>query len=210
LPDGLPPRRAVLAANMETALNAVWDGGAGPGDRVAVIGAGAVGCLTASILSRLPSTNVVICDTNDARSWIGDHFGVSFVSPDDLPQDFDLIFHTSASGAGLSLALDRLGFEGRLVEMSWYGAGDTAAALGGGFHSRRLSIISSQVGSVSPSRRPRWTHRRRLETALQLLADDPRLDALITHEVAFEEAPDHLPMLLRDDPTVLTAAIRYD
>ena len=33
VPEHVPPRRAVLAANMETALNAVWDGAPAPDDR---------------------------------------------------------------------------------------------------------------------------------------------------------------------------------
>jgi threonine dehydrogenase-like Zn-dependent dehydrogenase len=207
LPADLPPRRAVLAANMETALNAVWDGRAGPGDRIAVVGAGALGLLTAAILSRLPGAEVTVVDLLAERGEIAAQFGVNFVTPDAAPRDCDLAFHTSASAAGLATALGAVGDEGTAVEMSWHGAGETPVALGGAFHSRRLTLRSSQVGRVPPDRAPRWSYRRRLTKALDLLRD-PRLDALITDEVAFADLPARLPELLRG-PGIATA-VRYD
>ena len=89
------------------------------------------------------------------------------------------MFHASASSAGLALSLAAAGPEATIVELSWYGEGQVAAPLGGAFHANRLRLISSQVGQVAPSRRPRWSYARRLDKALELLAD-PRLDALIT------------------------------
>ena len=213
-PEILSPRRATLAANMETALNGLWDSGAGPGDRVVVVGGGLVGLLIAYIAARLPGADVTLVDLDPAREEIAKAFGASFLTPtafhDAYPQgaDADIVFHASASHQGLALALSAGGLEARIVEMSWYGEGDTATPLGGAFHSRRLHLISSQVGQIAPTRRPRWNYARRLGKALELLADD-RLDALITGEVAFGELPQALLELLAPQAKGLATAVRY-
>lgn len=209
VPENVPARRATLAANMETALNAHWDAGSGPGDRITIVGGGVLGLLVAYLAAGLPGTDVTLLDVDPARAALAQSFGCRFATPDDAPVDADIVFHASASAAGLKTAIACAGFEARIVELSWYGTGDVAAALGGAFHSRRLQLISSQVGHVSPSRRARWDYGRRLGTALTLLADD-RLDALITDEIAFDDAPDRLPALFASGSTGLTAVLRYD
>lgn len=208
VPDDVPPRRAVLAANMETALNALWDGGAGPGDRIAVVGGGLVGCLVAALAARLPGAAVTLVDIEPARAAVAAALGCGFALPAEAPAGCDLVFHASASPAGLATAIAAAGTEAAVVEMSWYGEGTVAAPLGGAFHSQRLRLVGSQVGSVAPSRRPRWSHRRRLEAALSLLAD-PRLDALIDTEVAFADLKAQLPGLLTAGDA-LGIAVRYD
>ncbi len=207
LPEGLPSRRAALAANMETALNAVWDSGAGPGDRIAIVGCGLVGLLVTYICAGLPGADVVACDIDASRSSIVRSFGARFSAPDTIADDADIVFHASASASGLATAIGAAGFEGKVVELSWYGEGAVAAPLGGAFHSRRLQLISSQVGSVSPIRRPRWDYARRLGKALDLLRDE-RLDALITDEIEFEDAPEKLPKFLTSGAG-LAAVITY-
>ncbi len=208
VPEGVPARRAVLAANMETALNAVWDGAVGPGDRIAVVGAGVVGCLVASLCARLPGTEVTLIDVLPERAVVAGTLGCGFAAPDAAPSDCDIVFHASASAAGLATAIAAAGTEATVVEMSWYGEGTVAAPLGGSFHSQRLSLVGSQVGSVSPSRRPRWSHRRRLEKALELL-DDPGLDALLDTEIAFADLPRRLPSTLTGGAS-LGIVVRYD
>ncbi len=208
IPGNVPPRRAALAANMETALNAVWDSGAGPADQILVIGGGLLGLLIAAICARLPGASVTVIDIDASRQQYAERMGAKFAHPDSAPGDADVIFHTSASAAGLNLAIDKAGVEGRIVEVSWFGADVSAISLGGAFHSRRLQIISSQVGAVSPSRRPRWPYRRRLEAALSLLADD-RFDALITDEVAFEDLPQQLPQILAPGAPGLATVVKY-
>ncbi len=210
LPDGLPPRRAILAANMETALNIVWDAGIGPADRVAVIGTGVVGLLVAWLAARLPGAEVLAIDPAPGRAAIAARLGVALAetAPDGWRDSADCVIHTSATEAGLTTALTLAGFEARVVEASWFGDRSPAVPLGGPFHARRLSLISSQVGSVSPTRRARWPHRRRLAAALSLLTD-PALDALISHELAFDEAPARLPALLADTPECLAACLCY-
>ncbi|MGE3247120.1 MAG: zinc-binding alcohol dehydrogenase [Beijerinckiaceae bacterium] len=214
---GIPPRRAALAANMETALNAVWDSGAGPGDRIVVIGAGIVGLLIAWLCAQLPGADVTAVDPQEARAEVAHSLGVGFALPGALEAHAgsgpaaggaDIVFHASAKAEGLASALSLAGFEGRIVEVSWYGNGETAIPLGGAFHSRRLQIVSSQVGSVSASRRARWTYGRRLAKALDLLGDD-RLDALITDEFAFHDLPRVLPDYLAGPAAGLAAVVRY-
>jgi threonine dehydrogenase-like Zn-dependent dehydrogenase len=208
LPDSLPPKRAILAANMETALNALWDSAARTGERVTVIGAGLVGCLTAYLASRLAGAQVTLIDIRPERAGIAAALGLDFSLPQDARPGAEVVFHTSASEAGLRLALDIAAFEARIIEMSWFGDKDVNLPLGGAFHSQRLRIISSQVGSVAAPMRPSMTHRERLETAISLL-DDARLDALITEEVALDDLPAALPRLLAADAQGIATAIRY-
>jgi threonine dehydrogenase-like Zn-dependent dehydrogenase len=208
IPDAVPTRRAILAANLETALNALWDSGAGPGDRAVVIGAGMIGLLVTALAAGLPGAEVFVCDREAGRQRLVENFGARFVTADQAPRDADLVFHASASSEGLALALDCAGLEAKVVELSWYGAGAVAAPLGGGFHHNRLSLISSQVGQVAASRRPRWSHARRLDKALSLLADS-RFDLLLGEEVAFADLPRELPRLLAPDAPGLSALVRY-
>lgn len=208
VPDSVPARRATLAANMETALNAHWDAGSGPGDRIVVVGGGILGLLTAYIAARLPGAEVTLVDINPARAALARSLGCRFAAPDQAPGNADIVFHASASAPGLGTAIAAAGFEARIVELSWYGDSDVAVRLGCAFHSQRLQLISSQVGQVSAARRARWNYGRRLGMALHLLADD-RLDALITDEIAFADAPEKLPALFAPGADGLTAVLRY-
>ena len=212
VPEKIPPRRATLAANMETALNAFWDSGAGPGDRIVVIGAGVLGLLTAALAAQLPGAEVVVVDRQGARQQIAEAFGAQFRHADSFARqtsvEADIVFHASASSAGLVLALGCAGLEAKIIEMSWHGDADVSVPLGGAFHGKRLRLISSQVGQVSPSRRPRWTFARRLDKALQLLAD-PRFDALVTEEIAFEDFPAQAARLFAPDAPGLATVLRY-
>lgn len=186
VPANVPAARAVLAANMETALNAIWDAELGAGDRVCVIGAGVVGALVAYLAARHPGCEVDVIDLDASRCSVVEALGARFRRA----EDYDVVLHASGQPAGLALALELAGFEARIVELSWYGAREVTLPLGGAFHARRLQLISSQVGHVA--RRARWTHRRRLEKALALLAD-PVLDVLFGEDVAFACLPDALP-----------------
>ncbi len=208
LPDGLPPMRAVLAANMETALNTLWDSGATAGQRINVIGGGVVGLLTAYLAGRMPGAEVTLVDVQAARAKTAASLGLHFALPDAAPGDCDVVFHASGSGAGLNNAIDCAGDEATVVEMSWYGAGQIPVALGGAFHSRRLRLIASQVGKVAPSQRARWSYRRRLTMALDLLRDD-RLDILLETPVAAADLPAKLPDILKPGGGVLCQPIIY-
>lgn len=207
VPATVPPERAVLAANMETALNAIWDGAPGPADRIAVVGAGVVGALCAYLCARMPGADVTLVDIEPARAELAQKLGARFARPDAGPGDCDLVIHASASAAGLATALRLAGQEATVIELSWYGTNETPVALGGAFHSRRLRLISSQVGSIAPSHRSRWSFGRRLAAALDLLAD-PALDALLTASTPFRELPAKLPGILGDG-SGLCPVIKY-
>lgn len=208
VPPEVPARRAILAANMETALNAHWDAGSAPGDRIVVVGGGVLGLLVSFLAARIPGAQVTLVDRDPDREAVAARLGVAFAAPAQAPSEADLVFHTSASAEGLATALDCAGFEARIVELSWYGEGDVAAPLGGAFHARRLQLISSQVGHIPPKRRARWDYARRSRTAMALLADD-RLDALITTEIAFRDAAEAVPRLLTCGAAGLATAICY-
>lgn len=207
LPDSLPPAIAVLAANMETALNIVWDALIQPGDRVAVFGGGVVGTLIANLSGRIAGTETVLVDTNPKR---GDHaqaMGIGFAQAGSLADEFDVLINASASGAALAEAIEHAGTEARIVEASWYGDKTVTVPLGGAFHSRRLSLISSQVGSIPAMRRARWSFGRRMGKALELLSDE-RLEHLISGETAFADLADDYPRILSSQDT-LCHRIRY-
>jgi NADPH:quinone reductase-like Zn-dependent oxidoreductase len=208
VPANVPAHRAVLAANMETALNAVWDAGPGPLGRVAVVGAGVVGSLTGLLLRQLSSADVTLVDIDPSRATVAAAFGLDFAAPQQAPPECALVVHASASSTGLATALDLARDEGTILELSWYGDGDVSVPLGGAFHSRRLRLVASQVGMIAPSHRRTWTHRRRLEKALSLLADD-RLDVLIQAPVAFADLPAHLPAILAPGSGILCQRIDY-
>lgn len=199
VPDAVPDRRAVLAANMETAVNILWDARPLVGERALVIGAGVVGLLSAFLLARIPGLDLHVCDLDPARRAIAESFGARFCTPDAAPAERDLVIHASASAAGLRLALDRCGFEGRVIEASWFGDKEPALPLGEAFHAKRLSLISTQVGAVAGAIRGRRTHGQRLALALSLL-DDPRLDALLGPDIRFTDLPARMASVLAPEP----------
>lgn len=209
LPDGLPPRRAVLAANMETAVNALWDGAVGVGDRVTVVGGGVVGLLVAYLSARIAGTRVNLVDTNPAREALARHLGLVWAGGGAEPsREADVVFHATGAPEGLACALDCAGFEARVVELSWYGDRPVTLPLGEAFHVRRLAIRASQVGHVAPARRARWSPGRRLALALELLRD-PVLDHLLEPDVPFSDAPRALARVC-GEPGALCQVLRYD
>lgn len=208
LPEQVPAHRAVLTANMETAINGVWDANPMLGERLCVVGAGVVGALVAYLCAQIPGVDVRLIDINPEREALAAQLGVSFCTPDEAPVDQDCVIHASGHPQGLRLGMGLLGNEGRLIEMSWFGKGDVALPLGGAFHSQRLTLKASQVGQLPAVLLPRWNYRRRLTLALSLLTD-PRLDALISGESAFADFPAIAPQLLGPGSTALCHRIRY-
>lgn len=208
LPEGVPPARAVLAAYMETALNALWDAPPRIGDRVSVVGAGPLGLLVAWLAARVPGCRVQVVDTQAARADIARALGGTFALPAQATAGADLVVHASGQGAGLATALRLAGFEATVLELSWYGTRRVEVPLGEGFHAQRLSLRSSQVGQVAAAQRARWSHGQRLALALSLLTD-PVLDRLITHHAPFDELPQVLQRLAGGDTDTLCQRIDY-
>jgi threonine dehydrogenase-like Zn-dependent dehydrogenase len=193
---------------METALNALWDGAPAAADRIAVVGGGVVGLLVARLCARMPGTRVTVVDVVASRAEIARALGAGFALPAAAPLDCDVMFHASGTAAGLATALRLAGEEATIVELSWYGAGDVPVPLGEAFHSRRLRLLSSQVGQVAASHRPRWSRARRLKAALDLLAD-PVLDGLLAPAVPFEDLPARLAEILASQTDARCPLIRY-
>jgi len=208
VPDGVPPARAILAANLETAINGLWDGAPRVGDRVTVVGGGTVGCLVAWLAVATRGCRVELVDVNDSRAEIARAFGIHYAAPAAASPDADVVFHASGTPAGLDRALRVAGFEATIVDLSWYGSQPVSLPLGEAFHARRLAIRSSQVGTVAAPQRARWTARRRLALALDLLSD-AALDAMISGESAFEELPRVMPRLADAPGDTLCHRIRY-
>lgn len=189
VPDGIPPRRAVLAGAVETAVNVLWDAAPLVGDRISVVGAGMIGCAVARLARGIPAADVVLVDVDPAKAQVCESLGIAFARADDAPRDRDLVIHTSGTADGLQVAIDTAAVEGEIVEASWFGDRPVSVRLGGGFHSRRLSIRSSQVGMVAPRRRGTRTPHDRLALALDLLRD-PAFDALVTGSSSWRDLPE--------------------
>ena len=208
LPDAVPSARAVLAANLETAINAIWDASPTLGDRIAVVGSGVLGALVAWLCARIPGTEVELIDLDPSRAALATALGAGFALPDGARGNCDLVIHASGAPAGLARALELAGDEATVLEMSWYGQRSVALALGEAFHARRLTLRSSQVGRLPPRQAPRWTYRRRMELALSLLVDSLP-DVLISGESDFASLPDTLQRLSSAPAGALCHRIRY-
>lgn len=208
LPEGVPPHRAVLAANMETAVNALWDAAPHLGDRIAVVGGGVVGLLVAWLASRMPGCSVELVDSHAPRERIAAQLGLRFATPPHATPEADLVIHASGHAEGLATALKLAAFEATVLELSWYGQQPVSLPLGEAFHARRLTIRSSQVGHVATAQRARWTHARRMTLALSLL-QDPQLDALMTDSAPFDQLPEVLARLAAGAPDTVCQRIDY-
>ena len=208
LPDAVPSARAVLAANLETAINAVWDASPTLGDRIAVVGGGVLGARVTWLCARIPGTEVELIDLDPSRAALATALGAGFALPDGARGNCDLVIHASGAPAGLARALELAGDEATVLEMSWYGQRSVALALGEAFHARRLTLRSSQVGRLPPRQAPRWTYRRRMELALSLLVDSLP-DVLISGESDFASLPDTLQRLSSAPAGALCHRIRY-
>ena len=208
VPEGVPPGRAVLAGTVETAVNALWDAAPLVGDRVAVVGAGMLGCCVARLLRGFPGVRVTLVDVDPGRADIAAALDVDFALPEDAEGGCDLALHTSATSTGLQRALDLLAPEGTVIDLSWYGDAEVRLSLGGAFHSRRLGIRSSQVGVVSPARAGRRSAADRLALALEMLRD-PAFDTLLTGESHFRELPEVMARIAEGSLAAICHTITY-
>jgi threonine dehydrogenase-like Zn-dependent dehydrogenase len=208
VPEDVPSERAVLAGTVETAVNALWDAAPLVGDRVTVVGAGMVGCCVARLLTRFPGVRVTLVDVDATKADVAAALGVEFSLPADAADGQDLVVHTSSTSAGLQHSLELLIAEGTVIDLSWYGDAEIHLSLGGAFHSGRLGIRASQVGTVSAARRGRRTPAERLALALDLLRD-PAFDALITGSTPFDDLPDVMARLAGGSLPALCHTVSY-
>lgn len=208
VPDAVPPRRAVLAGAVETAVNILWDGSPLVGDRITIVGGGMIGCAVGRLARALPGAEVVVVDVDRSKADVCERLGLVYAHPDDAPADRDLVIDTSASADGLQLAIDTAATEGEIVVASWFGDRETPLRLGGAFHSRRLTIRSSQVGMVAPRRRASRATADRLALALDLLRD-PAFDALLTGDSSWRDLPEVMATIARGESPGLCHTIDW-
>lgn len=210
IPKDIPPKRAILASNLETALTGIWDGSVKPGERIAIVGFGMIGSLIARIVTGIPGTEVSIIETHESRKAYAEQFGFKVLDdPSDAIEPYDIAFHTSGTGAGLQTALNLVGLEGRIIEMSWYGDVSVNVYLGGEFHILRKQLISSQVSRIPVSMLARWDHRRRMKVVFDLLQDQA-YDMHITHEISLKEAEELFNQWRKNLPEGLGYCIVYE
>jgi 2-desacetyl-2-hydroxyethyl bacteriochlorophyllide A dehydrogenase len=188
LPDDVPAERAVLAANLETALNVVWDAGVALGDEVVVLGGGVVGSLVGHV-ARLGGAQARVLEPSEPRRRAAQRLGLDAVSPESAGSKLaDIVVEASGNPAALDQAISLAREEGVVAVASFYGERVAAVRLGSEFHRRRLSLKASQVSRLPPSRAPGWSFERRFGLVARLLADS-RLDALLERPLPFAEAP---------------------
>jgi threonine dehydrogenase-like Zn-dependent dehydrogenase len=208
VPGDVPARRAVLAGAVETAVNVLWDAAPVVGDRIAVVGAGMIGGAIARVAAGIPGADVVLVDVDPARAATAAALGVGFALPNDAPADRDVVIEASGTAAGLQQALRLAATDGEVIVASWFGSRPVPLELGADFHSRRLTLRSSQVGAVAPRRRERRTTAERLELALRLLAD-PAFDALLGTASGWRELPSIVAALAAGDADPLCRTIDW-
>lgn len=231
LPSSTRVEDAVMIPSFETAVNLLMDGDPMLGERVVIFGQGVVGLLTTALASRHPVEGVYVVDPNADRRSMAKEWGArhTFDSDDGLKElretmdvrgreaveassrnyeGADLVYELSGVPAVLNNALSVTGYDGRVVVGSWYGEKKAQTHLGGRFHRSRIQIISSQVSSIDPELRGRWTKGRRMKLVLDLL-DSVQPGDLITAEYPIERAPEVYQSLTQSDQTHVQPVFRY-
>ncbi len=195
IPSGIPPKRAVLASNLETAINAVWDSGVSIGDKILVVGYGLIGALICEILSNIMGVDVVSLESDPNRQTLAKNNGLDAISTDQATaRKFDIAINTSANQNGLQSCINAVGYEGVIVELSWYGEKSVNINLGHDFHHLRKRIISSQVSTIPVQKRGGWDFERRKNLVFKLLQSSV-FDTMLDHEIKFDTSPDYFDQL---------------
>ncbi|WP_324760650.1 zinc-dependent alcohol dehydrogenase [Haloarcula sp. GH36] len=217
VPDGLDPATATLFPTAETAVNFVLDAAPRFGERAVVFGAGPIGLATTAVLSSFPLAALVVVDPVASRRELAAAFGATeTATPEELdgvtdvvgPDGFDLAVEASGNPAALDTAIEQVGYDGRVLVGSWYGTKPAELDLGRQFHRGRVDLLSSQVSTLSPELRGRWTKARRMDRAIEVV-ERHDLDRLITHRIPFADAPIAYEMLTAERD-VLSTVFTYD
>ena len=169
-----------------------------------ICGYGLIGALIAKIAKDIPGVSLHIAEKNDQRRKLALSHGFTLIES----SDYDLAFNCSANEAGLQYCIDSVGYEGKIIELSWYGMNTVQINLGGDFHYQRKKIISSQVGKLPLHQNARWDYQRRKELVATLLKND-NFANLIDYEINFEESPDFFNKLRKGGLDQLTCLIKY-
>ncbi len=224
VPPELSPVEGTLLPNMETAINFLMDGRPLVGEQVAVFGQGVVGLLTTALLAQFPLTSLVTLDPIPLRREtslsLGAHTALDPTIPNALSRLYealgrggayegaDLTYELSGNPAALDQAIAASGFNGRVVIGSWYGQKQASLSLGGRFHRSRISLISSQVSTISPGLGSRWNRPRRWQTALQMLQQF-RPVQLVTHHLSVHQAAQAYALLDQTPEEAIQVILTY-
>jgi threonine dehydrogenase-like Zn-dependent dehydrogenase len=209
VPDSVPSQRAVLASNMETAVNAIWDSGISFGERIIICGFGVIGASIAILASQIPSTRVVIHETNPNRKNVALSMGFElFDTRNSGTQLFDVAFNTSASGEALQVCIDNTMPKSKIIEVSWYGINSVNVSLGGSFHTGQKQIVSSQVSNISENKQSHFNHLRRKQVVFDLLQNSI-FDQLPFHFVDFKQLPNVFEQLRNDSYDQFATIVKY-
>ena len=223
LPAGVGVLDAVFLPFMETAVTLLLDGQPAVGEQVAVFGQGVVGLLVTALLGRIPLSRLLTLDLHFIRRRTSEQLGAHrSVDPNETPieeiraslqgsgdyQGADLSFELSGSPAALDQAIAVTGYSGRVVIGSWYGSKEVIVNLGGSFHRSRMKIISSQVSSIDPGLRGRWTKDRILGQAWRFL-EEINPSRLITHTFPFSDAEKAYHLLDKNPGECLQVVLAY-
>lgn len=220
LPPELPPEHGVFLANVETAVNVLLDAAPRLGERVVVFGQGVVGLLLTQLTRQAGAGLVIAVDPFSLRRELARAAGADVVlAPDEnLPTTIrdltgglgaDLVLEASGNPAALDQAIAATAFQGTVVVCSWYGTKPAAIDLGGAFHRRRIRIVSSQVGSIDPTLQARWSFRRRLDLARDLLST-LTLTPLITHRFPLARAAEAYDLIDRHPEETGQVILTYE
>jgi 2-desacetyl-2-hydroxyethyl bacteriochlorophyllide A dehydrogenase len=219
VPDAVDPEAMAVFPSVETATSLVLDGRPRVGEEVVVFGAGVVGLCTLGVLSSFPLRRLIAVEPVASRRERARGMGADAAVPpaelDDVldagagPDGADLVYELSGRPAALDDAIDAAGYDGRVVVGSWYGDKPATLDLGSTFHRDRISVESSQVSTLAPETRGRWSKKRRGDTAVERLRSLGAAD-LVTHRVPFADAPEAYRLLDRHDDDVLQVLLTYD
>ncbi len=195
LPDWIPAEKAPFLPNVETAVTLMMDGAPLIGERVAVFGQGVVGLLTIALLARFPLARLWAYERLANRRQVSQSWGADRALEAPIGgENFDLVYELSGSPEAVNDALAVTGYDGRIVLGSWYGSKSAPIDLGGAFHRNRIRLIASQVSTLAPQHRGRWSKTRRFGTAARMLSELP-VDSLVSHRIPFEDAASAFALL---------------
>ncbi len=189
IPSEIPAQRAVLASQVETAVNAIWDSRISLGDTVLIAGFGLVGAIIALLASGIPGVKVAILEKNEyGKRLQGRCVFMCWTSMDDNDEVFDVAIHTTGDEKALQFCIDHIGYESQVTEVSFYGKKSVTLMLGETFHTGRKRIVVSQVSQIPSQRMIRWDLERRKKLVFDILKDK-RFDLLAGNIIPFEHAP---------------------
>lgn len=219
VPEDVRPEAMALFPATETATSLVIDGRPRIGERVVVFGAGIVGLCTLALLSRFPLEQLIAVEPIPARRDHARRIGADVaVPPADVPTELDLdgdgrsgadlVYELSGDPTALDEAVSLAGYDTRVIVGSWYGTKRAELDLGAEFHRDRVSIESSQVSTLAPDSRGRFTRERRTTVAIEGLREMDTT-ALVTHRMPFEDAASAYRLLDERPDEALQVLLTY-